>query len=278
MSSGSAPTPTLPQGGRVKSGSKADRLKIGISACFFHPDASRKAAPKKTLQWIEQSTAHWVMAAGALPVMIPVPAGDTFRGDVTVADYADWLDGLVLHGGADVWPGSYGEQPLRPEWNGDKARDDYEIALVKAFEAARKPVFGICRGLQLINVAHGGTLYQDISTQKPGARVHRDADAYDLNFHQVDILPGTRLSQLLRTEQHKINSVHHQGIKDLAPDFAVEATSPDDGVIEAIRHTGDAWVAAVQWHPEFHFPHLGVVDDTPLLHDFLSAAQAARTE
>ena len=151
------------------------------------------------------------------------------------------------------------------------------MALVRAFSAAGKPVFGICRGLQLINVAHGGTLYQDIATQKPGSRTHRDADAYDLNFHDVSILPGTRLGHLLGGPgAHKINSVHHQGIKDLAPGFTVEATSPDDGVIEAIRATGDAWIHAVQWHPEFHRAELGVVDDSPLLKDFLDAAQAAR--
>jgi len=255
-----------------------DRLKIGISACFFHPDGDRKAAPSKTLLWIEQSTAHWVMSEGALPVMVPSFGGQTFRGDIRVTDYVQWLDGLVMHGGADVWPGSYGEQPLRPEWHGDRVRDEYEIALVKAFVAAGKPVFGICRGLQLINVAHGGTLYQDISTQKPGALVHRDAAAYDLNFHQVEILPDTRLANLLRNGRHKINSVHHQGIKDLAPGFQVEAVSPEDGVIEAIRHEGEAWIAAVQWHPEFHRPELGVVDDTPLLRDFLQAARTAREQ
>lgn len=252
------------------------RLKIGISACLLHPDAGRQTAPSKTLQWIEQSTAHWVMASGALPVMIPSPLGETARGDVTVADYAQWLDGLVLHGGADVWPGHYGEEPLRPEWSGDRERDLYEIALLRAFEAAVKPVFGICRGLQLINVAHGGSLYQDITTQKPGARVHRNAQAYDQHFHEVKIVADSRLAQLLGERSHTINSIHHQGIKQLAPDFAVEAISPDDGVIEAIRHTGDAWVSAVQWHPEFHFPSLGVVDDTPLLRDFLDAAHAAR--
>ena len=253
-----------------------DRLRIGISACFFHPDEGRKAAPSKTLQWIEQSTAHWVMSQGALPFMVPAPSGDTFRGDIGLADYAASLDGLVMHGGADVWPGSYGEEPLRPEWSGDRVRDEYEIALVQAFVAAGKPVFGICRGLQLINVAHGGTLYQDIATQKPGARVHRDAAAYDLNFHQVDILPGTRLASLLGPQRHTINSVHHQGIKDLAAGFAVEALSPDDGVIEAIRCTAGPWISAVQWHPEFHFPRLGVVDDSSLLKDFLDAAEAAR--
>jgi putative glutamine amidotransferase len=253
-----------------------DRLKIGISACLFHPDTRRTAAPSKTLQWIEQSTAHWLMSEGALPVMIPSPFGETARGDVALDDYARWLDGVVLHGGVDVAPGSYGEEPLRPEWAGDPLRDAYDIALVRAFAAAGKPVFGICRGLQLINVAHGGTLYQDIVTQKTGSRVHRDADAYDLHFHEVDILPGTRLAELLHASRHTINSVHHQGIKDLAPGFVAEAFSPDDGVIEAIRHR-DRWIAAVQWHPEFHRPGLGVVDDTPLLRDFLEAARAART-
>ncbi len=253
-----------------------DRLKIGVSACFFHPDPTRRAAPSKTLQWIEQSTAHWLMSQDALPVMVPSPFGDTARGGVGLDDYAQWLDGLVLHGGADIWPGSYGEQALRPEWQGDRLRDEYDIALVRAFVAAGKPVFGICRGLQLINVAHGGTLYQDIVTQKPGARVHRDAEAYDLHFHDVEIVPGTHLARLLGERRHRTNSVHHQGIKDLAPGFAVEAVSPDDGVVEAIRHRGAAWIAAVQWRPEFHRQDLAVVDDAPLLADFLQAARAAR--
>jgi putative glutamine amidotransferase len=253
-----------------------DRLKIAISACFLHPDPGRSAAPSKTLQFIEQSTAHWVMSAGALPVMIPAPAGPTFRGDVGVADYACWLDGLVLHGGADVWPGHYGEEPLRPEWRGDQVRDMYEMALLRAFVDAGKPVFGICRGLQLINVAHGGSLWQDIATQQGGPLTHRDAAAYDLHFHQLSVLPGTRLETLLGGRSHRINSVHHQAVKDLAPGFAVEAVAADDGLIEAIRHTGDAWISAVQWHPEFHFPSLGVVDDSPLLLDFLAAARAAR--
>ena len=256
-----------------------DRPRIGISACFFHPDTGRTAAPSKTLQWIEQSTAHWVMAGGALPVMVPAPAGETFRGDVTLHDYAEWLDGLVMHGGADLWPGSYGEEPLRPEWRGDRVRDAYEIELVRAFVAAGKPVFGICRGLQLINVAWGGTLYQDISLQQPDSRVHRNAQAYDLHFHDVDILPGTVLAETLGTSGcHRINSVHHQGIKDLAPGFEVEARCAEDGVIEAVRHPGVPWLRAVQWHLEFHRPGLGTLDDLPILHDFLAAARAARRQ
>ena len=114
------------------------RLKIGISACFLHPDPKRSAFGKKTLQYVEQSMSHWVMSGGALPVMIPSVTGETARGGTTLDDYAQWLDGLVMHGGADVWPGSYGEQVLQPEWQGDRIRDDYEIALARAFVAAWK--------------------------------------------------------------------------------------------------------------------------------------------
>lgn len=255
-------------------------LLIGISARIYYP-GSQGPLPgvfTKTLHYLEQSVAHWVLSGHAMAVMIPAVTRDSIvtRSDLTLPDYANALDGLVLQGGNDVAPESYDESPLHPDWAGDRIRDRYEMELVNAFLQAGKPVFGICRGLQLINVAHGGTLYQDISTQKDGSLVHRDADAYDLNFHHVEIVPRSRLAQLLGETRHKINSVHHQGVKDLAPGFVVEAVSPHDGVIEAIRHTGEAWVAAVQWHPEFHRPELGVVDDTPLLHDFLAAAQAAR--
>lgn len=259
------------------------QLKIGVSACFLHPDPQRAAFGSKTLQYLEQSMAHWIMAGGALPVLVPSPVGDTARGAITLDDYAQWLDGVVMHGGVDVWPGSYGEEPLRPEWKGDAIRDAYEIALVRAFVAAGKPVFGICRGLQLINVAYGGTLYQDINHQMPGTRIHRDGAIYDNNLHEVQIEPGTRLGELLANEGRRtINSIHHQGIKDLAPGFRIEARSADDGIIEAIRRvpaSGDAaceWVAAVQWHPEFHRTDQGVIDDTPLLQDFLAEAARAR--
>ena len=96
------------------------RLKIGLSACFQHADPARPLFTGKTLQYVEQSIAHWLMSAGALVVMVPCPTGETARGDVTLAHYAEWLDGVVMHGGADVWPGSYGEDPLREAWMGDR--------------------------------------------------------------------------------------------------------------------------------------------------------------
>jgi putative glutamine amidotransferase len=256
------------------------RLKIGISACFMHADPNRQLFTGKTLQYVEQSIAHWVMSTGSLAVMIPSPTGATQRGDVTLDHYAQWLDGLVLHGGADVSPLSYGETPLQEKWAGDKIRDEYEIDLVAAFERAGKPVFGVCRGLQLLNVAHGGTLYQDIATQLPQALQHRDASVYDRNFHSVDIRDGTRLAQLYDGGRRvKVNSIHHQAIKDLAPGFVVEAVCDADGLIEAIRRPDrdKPYVAAVQWHPEFHQAGSDTIDDAALLDDFLAAARAARS-
>ena len=254
------------------------RLKIGISACFFHADPNRPIFTGKTLQYVEQSIVHWVMSTGALAVMIPNPVGDTQRGDVTLAHYAQWLDGLLLEGGSDVWPGSYGEVPLQDKWSGDRVRDEYEMALVSAFTTARKPVFGVCRGLQLLNVAFGGTLYQDIATQRPEAQVHRDAALYDRNFHELRFEPGSRLDALYAgSGTVKVNSVHHQAIKDLAPGLVVEARSPRDGLIEAVRQPGNSFVAAVQWHPEFHRTDFNTLDDGPILNDFLNAARAARS-
>ena len=255
----------------------AARLAIGISACFFHPDPDRTIFTGKTLQYVEQSIAHWVQSQGALALLIPAPDGDTRRGDVTLEHYAERLDGLVLEGGSDMWPGSYGEQPLRAEWSGDRIRDEYEMALLRAFVSRGKPVLGICRGMQVLNVAYGGTLYQDLALQKPGPLFHRSAQLYDRNHHQIELVADTRLAQLYPgLASATVNSVHHQGIRELAPGFIVEARSPD-GVIEAFRCESAPYVAGVQWHPEFHVgDNSHLLSGAPLLADFMAACSASR--
>src|SRR5438105_3911368 len=116
------------------------RPRIGISSCFFHPDDERQIFKGKTLLYLEQSMSHWVQSGGALSYLIPTADPDS---SVTAADYAGDLDGLLLHGGADVCPRTYGEEPMKPEWEGDEIRDLYEIELVRAFHDAGKPVLGI---------------------------------------------------------------------------------------------------------------------------------------
>lgn len=236
------------------------KLKIGLSACFFHADPKRPIFKGKTLQYIEQSLARWVMAEGALAYMIPSPAPDS---PVTLADLVTPLEGLVLQGGSDVSPKSYGEQALKPEWEGDYIRDQYEIALVNEFRAQGKPVLGICRGAQLLNVAFGGTLNQDIKTQVPGALEHRNWDIYDQNFHGLKLISG---------EVTRVNSVHHQAVRDLGKGLRAEAWSQPDGLVEAIRAEKGPYCFAVQWHPEFQDPKDdSLFDGRIFLREFLRA-------
>jgi putative glutamine amidotransferase len=258
-------------------------LLIGVSARIYHPGAA--AAPPsgvwtKTLHYLEQSVAHWLLHGGAIAVMVPAVDATSIvlRSDIDLHDYAQALDGLVLQGGNDVAPESYGETPLHADWHGDRVRDRYEIELIRAFVAAGKPVFGICRGLQLLNVCYGGTLLQDIATQRPDSLHHRVPGKYEHHHHGIEFVPGTRLAALFPgVARATTNSIHHQGIKDLAPEFEVEAHCPDDGMIEAVRWRGPSFVAGVQWHPEFHQPEdPRTLDDRAILADFLAAARASR--
>jgi len=254
-------------------------LKIGLSPRFLYKSPLELGFRGKTLQYLEQSIAHWVMTQDALIFMIPsIETGGLIRrSNLSVADYVDALDGLVLQGGADVSPRSYGQEPLHPEWEGDRVRDQYEIELLRGFIAGGKPVLGICRGAQLINVAFGGTLWQDIPSLVPGALIHYDLDKYDENFHEVRIEPGSLLSRLYTDQStYLINSIHHQAVRDLGQDLAVEARGDPDGMVEAIRWEGAGWVLGMQWHPEFHPGREGLLDCAPVLEEFLREARRRR--
>jgi putative glutamine amidotransferase len=255
-------------------------LRIGVSACFFHADPKRPVFKGKTLVYAEESMLELVGRAGALAYLIPRPgaAGKAASsGRPTVADYVSDLDGLLLEGGSDVCPRSYGEEPMRPEWEGDEPRDRYEIELIHAFHEAGKPVLGICRGAQILNVAFGGTLYQDVTTQVDGSFEHRNWDRYDTNVHPIEIVAGSHLAGLYGADGPVVvNSVHHQEVKDPAPGFVVEARSAPDGIVEALRKPGAAFMAGVQWHPEFTTPgDTEQLDPDPLIADFLAACRAA---
>jgi putative glutamine amidotransferase len=255
-------------------------LRIGLSARLMHMPPPELGFRNKTLQYLEQSIAHWIMAHGAVAFMIPALGLDAEveRRQVSVRSYVDALDALVLQGGADVSPTSYGQHALRPDWGGDIVRDRYEIELLEGFLDQGKPVLGICRGSQLINVAFGGTLTQDIATQVERAVVHVDPLLYDQLHHEIRFEPGARLAELYDgRDGGRVTSIHHQAVDRLGADLQVEARSGEDGIVEAIRARGSAFVVGVQWHPEFHAHSPDLLSGEPLLAAFLAAAGSART-
>jgi putative glutamine amidotransferase len=255
----------------------ARALRIGLSARFLHPRPGVTGSPRKTVQYLEQAMANWVMSRDVLVLMIPSINSDgvLHRSNMRLRDYARELDGLVLQGGADLSPASYGEEPLQPEWAGDRMRDDYETELFNEFLEAGKPVLGVCRGIQLINVALGGTLYQDLPTQVGAQTTHRDREIYEGNCHDVRIEPGSGLARLYpQLPSACVNSLHHQAVRKLGRDLVVEARSSADEVIEAVRLKGRSYVLGVQWHPEFHRPGDDkVLDSGPILEEFLGEAR-----
>lgn len=254
-------------------------LKIGISARIFHPESGAKGLRSKNLQYLEESIAHWVMSRDVMVFMIPTvnTNGLLHPSNIRLRDYAKHLDGLVLQGGADVSPQTYAETATRPEWGGDRARDMYELELLHEFVEAGKPVLGICRGCQLINVAFGGTLYQDIVSDVPTAIEHV-TDLYDSHYHAIHFKQGSALAGLYPSKPEAlVNSIHHQAVKDLGRDLIVEAVSGPDSIIEAIRYRKARFVMGLQWHPEFHRPGSAeLLDCTPILDEFLRAARETR--
>lgn len=254
-------------------------LHIGLSARIFHPAPGAKGLHTKTLQMLEQSIAQWAMSREVLLLMVPsvLQDGELLRSNIRLRHYAEYLDGLILQGGADVSPKAYGEEALQPEWSGDPVRDTYELELVHEFIEAGKPVLGVCRGVQLINVALGGTLYQDLPTQLPASSGHETAD-YDRNTHLIEFTAQGRMKDWFgAVKGGAVVSIHHQAVHKLGKGVIVEACSSHDGVIEAISWDGPSFVCGVQWHPEFHTLAHGeeLLDNAPLLEHFLQACQEA---
>jgi putative glutamine amidotransferase len=187
-----------------------------------------------------------LLAAGALPeeVVLALP-GERLP---------DAFDGLLLAGGPDVDPARYGESPATPTLEVRARRDAHDFAAFAAAEAEGAPVLGICRGLQVVNVALGGTLWQDLPSQRGRGLAH-DADAAghgrDFRAHAVRPRAGGAPSPFAAAVAgtSDVNSRHHQAVKDLAAPLTALAAAPDD-VVEAVERPGGAWLAAVQWHPE----------------------------
>lgn len=185
-----------------------------------------------------------VQEAGGLPLMLP----SVLPGEA--ASYVARLDGLLLSGGVDVDPSEYGVAPHPRLGEVDKARDAFELALVRAAHAAHLPILAICRGMQVANVAFGGTLVQDIPSELPGAGVHSPAGTAPSDAsHPVRLEAGTGLQRLAGEDEVVVNSFHHQSVQRVAPLFRITARA-QDGVVEGMEALGGAFFQCVQWHPE----------------------------
>ena len=160
------------------------------------------------------------------------------------------VDGLLLTGGEDVEPSLYGQPRSSKCGVSNEARDHTEIALVRKARAMRLPVLAICRGPQVLNVALGGTLIQDIPSEVPNSLGHNAREDRSARVHEVNIDEGSRIAEAVGGTRITVNSLHHQSVRDVAPGLKVTATAPD-GIIEGLESDTDEWWAiAVQWHPE----------------------------
>lgn len=189
-----------------------------------------------------------LLNAGALPILLSPLLGAARAGAAL-----DGCDALLLTGGEDMDPAWYGESPSPKLGSVDRERDLFELALFAAARQREIPILGICRGIQVINVALGGTLWQDLPSERQCLVDHDAAATRAARTHRIDLAPGSRVAGALGTERMMVNSMHHQGIKDLAPQLTATAWA-EDGLIEAVESAPDApWLMAVQWHPEEMF-------------------------
>lgn len=218
------------------------RKVVGIT-CGTRP-AKGKSGPGQALN---RAYVWAVERAGGVPVILPV----TTEAE-SIGRYLDLLDGLLLSGGVDVDPACYGEPPHPELGTVDADRDTTELPLVRAALERDMPIFAICRGIQVLNVALGGTLYQDLPSERPGDIVHAQDTLEiprDTASHSITVEPYSRLAEIVGEGEMRVNSFHHQALRTVAAPLTVTAYALD-GVIEAVESRAHRYLVAVQFHPE----------------------------
>ncbi len=197
---------------------------------------------------INECNLKGLIVSGAIPIMLPITGDDDL-----IDDYLNIVDGLYFSGGCDINPLIFNEDPIREIGRIDYSRDEFEIRLFKKAAAKNMPILGICRGAQVINVASGGNLYQDIYVQRKGTNGHSPKfSSGGYAYHRVKITKNSMVYNILKTEETNVNSFHHQAVKDVAEGYKVTAVS-EDGIIEAIESVDHSFIVGIQWHPEIMF-------------------------
>ncbi|XJZ29023.1 gamma-glutamyl-gamma-aminobutyrate hydrolase family protein [Bacillota bacterium Lsc_1132] len=202
---------------------------------------------EKASYWMLPGYMRGIEEAGGIPVVLPLTTDKEVILSILMT-----FDGFLFTGGQDVNPHLYGEKAENVCGRPCDERDQMEATLFQQAIALDKPVFGICRGVQLFNVLLGGTLYQDLPSQFPSEIIHKQNPPYDQPVHMVSIEKESPLYSIAKVEFLPVNSYHHQGIKKLS-DQLVCAAKADDGLIEAVYMPGKRFVLAVQWHPEYMY-------------------------
>ncbi|MGB3634501.1 MAG: gamma-glutamyl-gamma-aminobutyrate hydrolase family protein, partial [Rubrobacteraceae bacterium] len=220
---------------------------IGVTATLKEDAETTATRPLGRFVRADFDYVDGVAQAGGIPMVLP-PLGNVQN----VGRILDSLDGLLLSGGSDLHPSHYDEEPI-PELDVTiPERDELEMALLEGAFQRGMPVFGICRGMQVLNVALGGTLYQDLPSQVgPDLILHRQETPKWQPTHEVEFYGRTRGAEISGSEVIKVNSYHHQAVKELSGELVVSACS-SDGLVEAVesRDLSDQWIVAVQWHAE----------------------------
>lgn len=203
---------------------------------------------------------------GAIPLILPLTTCKE-----TLLPFLTICDGFLFTGGQDVSPSLYGEEKRKVCGKQNDSRDEMESFFMREVLAMDKPLVAICRGFQLLNVLQGGTLYQDLPSEKPTNVVHQMHSPYDKTQHEVLLKEKSLLWKLLNREKLGVNSYHHQGIKDLGKGIEVSAVSTD-GLVEAISLPNATFVLGIQWHPEFF--NASTPENRALMSAFLSACKS----
>ena len=201
----------------------------------------------KNSLWMLPGYMEGVEKAGGVPVMLPLTSEEE-----TIDILLGTIQGILLTGGHDVCPSTYGEDKIPQCGATCRERDKMEHILLGRALGRDIPVLGICRGIQFINVFLGGSLYQDLPTQRPSCTEHHQKPPYDVPVHEVELMDNSGLFRLLNRKSLSVNSYHHQAIKEKARPLKIMAVA-DDGIIEAVEMTDKKFVWGIQWHPEFSY-------------------------
>lgn len=214
---------------------------IGLSGSRIRMEGGYLTGMEKSL--VNSDYLDAILRVGGLPVIIPPTATAA-----EIDDYLEMCDGILMTGGMDVAPILYNEMPHPRCGNFDLEVDRSNLLLAQKAMDSGKPVLGICRGMQLMNIAKGGTLYQDIPSQTTGTTGHSYGYIRTDVVHKVHVKDSSYLREIFGTDELEVNSIHHQAVKDVGKDFTVTVTAPD-GIVEGIEIPGKP-IFAVQWHPE----------------------------